>query len=401
MDPDLLAAAMEATATFAQDPLKASGALRRQFPSADPTQISAALTQARLRRRAQYRLGSDAAHVLLTEAGLEQATRAGVAQARAQRLARTVHVVADLGCGIGTESWAMARAGLTVIAVEKDPATADLARYNAKALGLAIEVIEGDVTDENLLEHILGRVEAVFVDPARRQTDAPRTVEGIQQGRLLDPEQWSPPLSFVKNLAQRIPTVAKVAPGIDLSLISDAEVVFTSDDGDLVEASVWFAPLGNPGTREAVVKRKNVTMRLTTNAPRVPMSISTPRAFVLDPDDAIVRADVLHMVAELHGALLDPHIAWLTTDQEPDSAQSWLGTWYKVLDWMPFNIRELRWKLSELGIGNVTITKRGFAGDVEQMRKQLRLSGSGRHATVMLTRTAQGPLAVIAEQVQI
>lgn len=395
LDPHLLAAAMAADT----DALKATTALRRQFPAATPEQVSAALTQARLRHRAANRLGPESERLMLTAEGLEQATRRPVATARAARLARSAKVVADLGCGIGTESWAMARAGMRVIAVERDEYTAEIARFNARALELDITVITGDITDHGVLDPVLSQVDAVFLDPARREPHAARTTNGLQQGRLLDPQQWSPNWTFVTALAQRIPTVCKVAPGIDRTLISDAEVVFTSHDGDLVEAAVWFAPLGQPGNRQAVVMRQGLSMSLASNAPRTSVEISKPRTFILDPDDALIRADVLHIVAERHGALLDPHIAWITTDKAPEPGQLWLGTWYRVLDSLAFNIKELRWRLAALGITNVTIIKRGFAGDIEDIRKQLKVSGSGRHAALMLTRTDDGPLAVIAEQV--
>ena len=68
---------------------------------------------------------------------------------RAERLrALGVRSVADLCCGIGGDAIALARAGIRVLAVDRDPLTAAVARANADALGLAdlIEVREADVT---------------------------------------------------------------------------------------------------------------------------------------------------------------------------------------------------------------------------------------------------------------
>ena len=394
---DLLAAAAQAD----PDPLRASSALRRAFPEAGPDLIGAALTQIRLRRRAEPRLGTQARQILLTEAGLEQATRAEVARIRAERLAGLATHVADLGCGIGTESWAMARAGLQVRAVERDVYTAEIARHNARALGLAdhIDIRTGDITDSEVLAWAVDGADAAFLDPARRDADGPRAINGQSSRRLLAPEQWSPPWSFVRELSARIPVVAKVAPGIDLDLVRDAHVVFTSHDGDLVEASVWFQPLGEPGKRTAQVVHGNTAMTLTTNSVRPDdIAVSEPLSYLLDPDDAIARADVLHLILERGGSLIDPHVAYITRSSAPDAGERWLGTWYEVLAWLPFNIRELRWKLAELGIGNVTIAKRAFAGDVDDIRKQLRLNG-GLSATVVLTRTDAGPLALICRLV--
>ena len=146
--------------------------------------------------------------------------------------ARGVRRVADLGCGIGADTLAFARAGLRVLAIEADPTTAAVAEANAAALGLAdpVEVRVADATTVDLSE-----VDAVFCDPARR--------EGGR--RVFDPSAYSPPWSFVAALPARVPaTVLKVAPGLDHALIPDgAEAAWVSVDGDVVEATIWCGPL--------------------------------------------------------------------------------------------------------------------------------------------------------------
>ena len=100
-----------------------------------------------------------------THDALEQATRATVARARARRLkAAGVAAVVDLGCGIGGDLVAFARAGLRVRGVERDPVRAAIARANLRALGLDGEVIEADLARRR------SRCsdEVPFLDPARR-----------------------------------------------------------------------------------------------------------------------------------------------------------------------------------------------------------------------------------------
>ncbi|MFF9337985.1 methyltransferase domain-containing protein, partial [Streptomyces albogriseolus] len=147
--------------TAPADELAVATRLRRDHPA---PLVSAALAQARLRQRAVAKFGTeDADRMFFTPDGVEQSTRASVAAYRAARLKELgVTSVADLCCGIGGDAIALARAGIRVLAVDRDPATAATARANADALGLAglIEVREADVTEVDTSGH-----DAVFVDP--------------------------------------------------------------------------------------------------------------------------------------------------------------------------------------------------------------------------------------------
>src|SRR5262249_59914167 len=101
----------------------------------DATLASAALTQVSLRRLAEAKFGPDAAHMFFTRTGLEQATRREVADRRAARLAAAgVASIADLGCGIGSDTLAFARAGLTGRAGDADPVAAAVAAANTAPL---------------------------------------------------------------------------------------------------------------------------------------------------------------------------------------------------------------------------------------------------------------------------
>ena len=145
---------------------------RRGVP---PALAAAALTQAELRRRAVGKFGPAAAGMFFTRAGLEQATRAVVADRRAARLrAAGVRTLADLGCGLGADALAAARAGIRVYGVEADPLTAALAAANAEAAGLA-ELVHRRVRATRPAFDLAG-VDAVFCDPARRRAGAGRRV---------------------------------------------------------------------------------------------------------------------------------------------------------------------------------------------------------------------------------
>ena len=81
-----------------------------------PELVSAVLTQSRLRTKAEAKFGEFARQMIFTKAGLEQATRLTVAARHAQRFAEAgIGHVADLGCGLGADSMALASLDLSLI----------------------------------------------------------------------------------------------------------------------------------------------------------------------------------------------------------------------------------------------------------------------------------------------
>jgi hypothetical protein len=85
--------------------------------------------------------------------------------------------------------------------------------------------------------------------------------------------------------------------------------------------------------------------------------LSEPRAWLVEPDPAILRAGLVQdAAASVGGFMLDETIAYFTTDAPPDSP--WLRAW-RVLDWMPFNLKRLRAYLRQHHVGAVTVKKRG------------------------------------------
>ncbi|MFG2038232.1 methyltransferase domain-containing protein [Dactylosporangium sp. NPDC048998] len=373
-------AALDAAAALPDgDPLAAASALRaRGFA---PSLAAAALTQVALRRRAAAKFGADAAVMLFTRAGLEQATRAAVARRRAARLAAAgVRRVADLGCGVGADTIAFARAGLRVLAVDASAATAAVAEANVRALELADSVL---VETRDATEVPLDAVDAVFCDPARRTSGG---------RRVFDPRAYSPPWDFVTGLPGRVPhTVLKLAPGIDHALLpAGAEGEWVSVDGDVVEAAAWCGPLAAAPRRATVLRGADAFELTGTGDERAPAG--PVGAHLYDPDGAVVRAHlVAELAAELDGVLLDPTIAYITADAATPTP---FGRRYEILDRLPIALKKLRAALRSLDVGSVQILKRGSAHDVDDLRRQLRLEGS-RAATLALTRIAGEPAALL------
>ncbi|WP_031180836.1 THUMP-like domain-containing protein [Streptomyces seoulensis] len=366
----------EVRGTAPADELAVATRLRRTHPAG---LVSAALGQARLRRRAEAKFGAaDARAMFFTPNGVEQSTRASVAAYRAERMrALGVTSVADLCCGIGGDALALARAGIRVLAVDRDPLTAAVARANAEVLGLGdlIEVREADVTEVGTAGY-----DAVFVDPARRGG----------RGRIFDPEAYSPPLSWAVATALAAPRAAlKIAPGIPHEAVpAEAEAEWISDGGDVKEAVLWFGT-GSPGGVRATL----LPGPRTLEGRGLPdPAVRPPGRYLYEPDGAVIRAHLVAEVAEeLGGGLLDETIAYITADELRPTPYA---NAYEITDRMPFNVKKLKALLRERGVGNLTVKKRGSAVEPEELRRKVKPQGPNA-ATVFMTRVAGAPTMLI------
>jgi SAM-dependent methyltransferase len=349
--------------------------LRREHPA---ELVSAALGQARLRQRAVAKFGAeDAERMFFTPNGVEQSTRTTVATHRARRFAELgVRSVADLCCGIGGDAIALARAGIRVLAVDRDPLTAAVARANADALGLAdlIEVREADVTEVDTATY-----DAVFVDPARRGG----------RGRIFDPEAYSPPLSWAIGTALAAPLAAlKIAPGIPHEAIpAEAEAEWISDGGDVKEAVLWF------GTEPGLVRATLLPGPRELRGRGLPDPAVRPLGrYLYEPDGAVIRAHLVAEVAEeLDGGLIDETIAYVTADELRPTPYA---SAYEITDQLPFNVKKLKALLRERGVGVLTVKKRGSAVEPEELRRKVKPQGPAS-ATVFLTRVAGAPTMLV------
>lgn len=335
--------------------------LRRDHPA---ELVSAAITQYRLREKAAAKFGADAAGMYFTHDALEQATRASVAAHRADQLrALGAEQVVDLGCGIGADLIAFARAGLSVRGIEIDPVRVAIARANLAALGLDARIDLGDV-----LASPIGHDEVAFIDPARRDGS----------GRLTRLDQLTPSWEWTERmLAGR--AVAKMMPGIAHDAIPPGVgAEWVSERGDLVEACLWGAGLDVPG-RRATVLPGGETIAAHEAVPHV----DQPRRFIVEPDDAVIRAGLVAELGDrIDGALLDAKIAYLTCDAPPSGD---LGRWFEVVEELPFRTKGLRAALRERDLGTLTIKKRGVEVVPERLIAQLKAAGS-IPATLLLTR---------------
>jgi hypothetical protein len=352
--------------------------------------VATVLTQAKLRSRAKAKFGEFANSMFFTEDGLEQASRLQVAALHAGRFRTAgIHEVADLGCGIGAESLALAAIDLNVIAVELDEVTAACAAYNLAPFDNA-RVQNGDVTNLDLTGF-----EAQFFDPARRELGTVRE----KATRKFDPTQFSPNFDWILSEAGKRPTGIKLGPGHPHEAIPEGcEAQWISDRGDLVELTLWFGSLARIGVaRSALLIADGASYELMSSESNPDhATLREIGEYIYEPDNAVVRSHLIGVLAaSLNLGLIAPDIAYLTGDNLLVSP--WLRG-FRVLESVAFDRKKLKARLQELGIGILEIKKRGSDVVPEVLRKELQLKGK-RAATLIVTRVGDSHRALICEAV--
>ena len=392
------------------DTLSTVTSLRSQGFSPEESAQIISLAQARTRARAKF--GERARTLMLTQEAAEQATRPVIAHYRAQRLRPVAGTVADLGCGIASDSAVYAADRGAVVAVELDPLTASFAAKNLEFCPQA-RVYSGDVTDYvhgELLDAAGEPVGMVWMDPARREL---RGAKKAHTERLFDPEAFSPPFSFVLNLARTgVPMGVKLGPGFPHEGIPSPEDIaseanpnprveaeWIQSEGSLAELVLWFNALAQEGVArtatsvhelpmeeaiphegtaetgallpayEAVSFRSPLTAEEAKQSVDVPASLPQPGDYLLEPAPAVVRSHLVAEFAQSIGAhLLDEHLAYLYSAELVEHP---LVACYEVLEEIPLQEKQLKRWVREQGFTALTIKKRGVDIVPEQLRARL------------------------------
>jgi hypothetical protein len=343
--------------------------LRREYP-ADLVAAATAQHELRLAARAKF---SRASQMLFTRAGLEQSSAERIGRHRARRF-EEINTIADLCCGIGGDLVTLR----AVLAVDRDEVHARLARHNASIYETTVAAAVADVRDPRL-----AGLDAVFIDPARR-TATGRMRTGASE----------PPLEWCLGLTGEVSRVAvKAAPGVDLSVLSEGwEAEFVADGRDLKEATLWSPAFATVPRRATVLTAEGEATLQPDDGAAV--DVRAPGEYLLDPNPAVTRAGLVEELARrVTGWKIDPRIAFIAADRD---VRTPFARTLRVLDSAPWNEKDFARRLRALGIGAADIRRRGLAGDVDQIRRRLRLQGP-RQGVVVLTRVDDKPWGLICE----
>jgi hypothetical protein len=257
-----------------------------------------------------------------------------------------------------------------------------LAQTNAEALELTerIAFVQADV-----LTTPPPAAGALFCDPGRRSGGR----------RRFSVEQYEPPLAHVLRWREQTPALAvKLSPGValeELAAVGTHELEFISLAGELKEAALWCGPLATVHRRATLLHQQGPPATLTSDEAAPTPALAPPAGVLYEPDPAVIRAGlVAHLAARLDAAQLDSSIAYLTapTPTPTPFARSW-----RIIEWLPFNLKRLRARLRTLDAGTVTVKKRGAPLDTDTLARQL--SSTGTHPLVVVLTRVQGQRAAL------
>ena len=372
------------------DPADTPAAIDRWRQRLDPTLVSAAWAQVCLRRAAAVKFAR-ADEMLFDRVGLEQSTDEALAVHKTRRFTGLGRV-ADLCCGLGGDALALA-ADHEVVAVDRLAIRTALARHNADVYGQTITAQVGDVTLD------LPAADAAHIDPDRRATGR----------RSHDVDSASPGLVTLQRVVEGYPAAGiKLSPGADFDKLPfTAEIELISQHGECKQAVAWTGRLAEAHRRATVLLERAPnsahsgfdTVQLAAfpgDSLAWPESCPPhPDSYLYEPDPAVIRADLVGILARKLGlAPIDPHIAWLV-GQAP--IHDPLVHSFRVIDVRSWSAKPARAWLAEQDIGPLDVKTRGFAARPETILKQLRPAGA-RPAVLFLTRLGDRPTAILAER---
>lgn len=336
---------------------------------------------------------ADSSRWLLAPSAAEQASHQLLARWRADELSqRFPHApLTEVGCGIGSDSVPLSRR-FELVGYEQNSARATLCRHNLGQLGGSNWTVLEQTADLRALQGL------IYCDPARRS-----------HKRLSAPSDWSPPLPLLFDcVAPETTILVKVAPGIlDKDLVKtgvEVEVDFLSVAGELKEAMLYLSsgPSHRSPLKRAVLCDQSSTVVLESSHYELEFVTPKPGQYLLNPDPAILRADLLNTLAEvLCGWGVHPKIGYLVSPAPapPKLASSFLVEETFSLDW-----KLLKKRIASRDWTEYEYLGRGVSFSQTEVRKKLgklkrKSSQASRRGSILIYREDRGYRVVLGERV--
>lgn len=232
--------------------------------------------------------------IFFRQSDLRFATNSKVAAYRAERL--KCDTIIEIGCGIGVQSIAFARACKKVIAVEIDSDKLKFAKANAKKLG--ITNIEFVLEDGLEFLETKPKADIIFCDPER-----------VPHEEIRDVNNFSPNIPKLVEIAEKITkNIALELPPHIQNIPFDCEKEFISVDNELNRLTVYFGSL-EKCKKSAVLLPQNI--RLESKENKNIEDVKEPKKYLYEINEAAIKANIKSEICEgfaFHGFITTDNV---------------------------------------------------------------------------------------------
>jgi 16S rRNA G966 N2-methylase RsmD len=279
----------------------------------------------------------------------------------------------DLTGGAGVDTYYLSQSFAHIDYVEQDASLATLAKHNFSVLGASSVRIHNTLA-ASFLNKLTNPTDAIYLDPARRDTQACRVFQLADSSPDV--------LALQDDLLAKAPTVLiKTAPLLDiqatvqvLKYVSQVhvvavrnevkEVLYRMDRGHAEEPSVTAIDLRSLCEEPFTFLRSEETSAVATYA--------DPLAYLYEPHAALMKAGAFKLVAQRLGlSKLHPNTHLYTSDQP---VPNFPGRTFRCRTVVPYQKKAVQKHLPEL---KASVSARNFPDSVATVRKKLGLADGG------------------------
>lgn len=283
-------------------------------------------------------------------------------------------VCVDLTCGLGVDSYSLSKRFDRVVALERDPVLADVARYNFGLLGADNITMENTTAEEFLAANPGLRVDMVYSDPDRRSADGRKMVS------LSDcsPDILSL-MDVLSGMSQKI--VVKLSPMFDVdeafrlfgnhvrvsvvSLDSECKEVLVEVDKSISVPLVAAEAIGVDSAEWPYAKG---------DSPYYQGGRISEMRYLIVPDVALAKARMAAKYYRGAGLFVENDNSFAFARVIPEKP---FGKVYEITAAELYSPKKLRKSLKQAGVKRVNVLKRNFPLAAPAIARELGIAEGG------------------------
>jgi SAM-dependent methyltransferase len=337
--------------------------IKKRFKKLKEDELKELVSIARAQIKAEN-MFSKGFKMLMNEEDLRFTTQEFIADYRARRISSIIgkEKIADLCCGIGSQTLGFAKYFKHVLAVDTDDRKINYAFKNAQHLDLRnVSFLTGDIFSQEVINKVRDfKPKAIFCDPQRKE-EGLREEERNLIKRIL--EIYS---GITKNLAIEAPPFINVR-ALRKELKLDFEAEYLSQDKKLKRLTLYFSELKRADYSVVDFPEEKILYLNSDKDDSVIEETNEIKEYLLEPNTALRRASMIHKALEISGVsskIIDSGRNLILTSKEKisdDSVKHFFQQYKVVYSKETKNEKdeEILKKLEELGAKYV-ILKQGF-----------------------------------------